>query len=289
MKWAFYNEIDRYCCDWISNLMDAGHIRPGVICDKPIQELTVDDVRGYERCHFFAGIGVWDYALNLAGWNGPVWTGSCPCQPFSAAGRGAGFGDERHLWPHWARLIGECRPDTVFGEQVSSKDGRAWFDFVSADLEALGYAVGALATTAAGVGAPHIRQRLYFVGDSEREGLQEQRRDGGIPRSQVESLARQGAERAGASTGEKPGYSLGLRSKNQGTAWGAPERGAVNGFWRDAIWLPCIDGKARATQPGLFPLASGITNRVGRLRAYGNAIVAPQASEFIKAYMECRP
>ena len=54
-----------------------------------------------------------------------------------------------------------------------------------------------------------------------------------------------------------------------------------------ADWLPCIDGKARPVEPGTFPLAHGATARVGRLRAYGNAIVPQAAAEFIKAAMEC--
>jgi hypothetical protein len=62
--------------------------------------------------------------------------------------------------------------------------------------------------------------------------------------------------------------------------------GPVNGFWRDADWLPCIDGKARPVEPGTFPLAHGIAARVGRLRAYGNAIVAPCAEQFIRAYLD---
>src|SRR6516225_7527999 len=117
---AFYNEIDSYCCDWLSNLMDAGHITPGKIDDRPIQELSPDVVSGYERVHFFAGIGGWDLALDLAGWSGPVWTGSCPCQPFSAAGKGQAADDERHLWPAWFSLIRECSPPIVFGEQVEA-------------------------------------------------------------------------------------------------------------------------------------------------------------------------
>ena len=63
---AFYNETDPYCCDWLSNLMDAGHITPGRIDNRPIQELRDDDVRGYGRVHFFAGIAGWDRALDLA-------------------------------------------------------------------------------------------------------------------------------------------------------------------------------------------------------------------------------
>ena len=64
------------------------------------------------------------------------------------------------------------------------------------------------------------------------------------------------------------------------------ERGPCNGFWGNAEWLACIDGKARAVEPGTFPLAHGAPARVGRLRAYGNAIVAPVAAEFIGAYID---
>ena len=123
-----------------------------------------DDLAGYRQCHFFAGIGVWSHALRLADWpdDRPVWTGSCPCQPFSAAGARKGSDDHRHLWPEFARLIGERRPSVVFGEQVASKDGRAWLHAVRSDLEGMGYAVGAADLCAAGVGAPHIRQRLHW-------------------------------------------------------------------------------------------------------------------------------
>jgi DNA (cytosine-5)-methyltransferase 1 len=170
---AFYNEIDDNCCAWLSNLMDAGMITPGVICDKSIEDLVAEQLRGYRRVHFFAGVGVWDYALNCAGWGDrPVWTGSCPCQPFSAAGKGEGFADERHLWPAFHHLIRECRPGTIFGEQVASKVGLAWFDLVQTDLEGEGYAAAAVDICAAGIGAPHIRQRLYWVAYANNTGLE---------------------------------------------------------------------------------------------------------------------
>src|SRR5690606_329182 len=70
------------------------------------------------------------------------WTGSCPCQPFSSAGKRQGERDKRHLWPEFYRLIAECNPPVVFGEQVASPLGRKWLTGVRADLEALGYAVG---------------------------------------------------------------------------------------------------------------------------------------------------
>src|SRR5690348_3762426 len=120
---VFYNEIDQFCCAWMSNLMDAGQITPGVINDRSIEELTPEDVKGYDRAHFFAGIACWDYALNQAGWKdgrGSIWTGSCPCQPFSSAGKREGTNDKRHLWPEWMRLIRACKPKVVFGEQVDA-------------------------------------------------------------------------------------------------------------------------------------------------------------------------
>jgi DNA (cytosine-5)-methyltransferase 1 len=397
---AYYNENDAYAAQWLRNLIAAGHITPGEVDERSIVDVRADDIRGFTQCHWFAGIGIWSYALRLASFpdDREVWTGSCPCQPFSAAGRAGGFDDSRHLWPHWSRLIGECRPGVVFGEQVASADGLAWLDFVCSDLEAAGYAVGTVDTCAAGFGAPHIRQRLYFVadrnksghemlqrrinpevceggehrrpqfrpergrdagfmadsngrnasaeglqrggehgqqpqdsgtrralgnaerterrpyqeitaggeqetgldrdagdlGDAEQPGLQEQRGERGTPREADDRDAREAIERTGA-----PAFPVGNpesdgreESESEGSAsWECSARqrvapGATNGFWRDAEWLPCIDGKARPVESGTFPLATVDPNRVGRLRAYGNAICAEQAAEFVRAYFD---
>jgi DNA (cytosine-5)-methyltransferase 1 len=173
MKGAYYNENDPFAAEWLRALIGEGHIAPGDVDERSIEDICPSDLEGYAQHHFFAGIGVWSYALRRAGWpdDRPVWTGSCPCQPFSSAGKGGGFADERHLWPAWSWLIGQHRPGVILGEQVASKDGRAWFDLVSSDMEALDYACGAVDTCAAGVGAPHIRQRLYWVANnSDRPG-----------------------------------------------------------------------------------------------------------------------
>ena len=331
---AYYNENDAFCAQWLRNLIAASHIALGDVDDRSITDVRAEDLRGYTQCNFFAGIGIWSYALRQAGWpdDQPVWTGSCPCQPFSAAGRSGGFSDERHLWPHWARLIGECRPHVIFGEQVASSDGLAWLDFVCADLEAAGYAIGTLDTCAAGFGAPHIRQRLYFVadlladtsitrtgwdvGDAQRttgEGDRARRKDGDdgtrgvIPCGATSELADADGQRTRADSETlhsrklQPGgngdmadsdgrdtSAKGLQRSGQ-HGFEPQDRGPCNGFWRDIEWLPCIDGKARPVEPGTFPLAHGIAGRVGRLRAYGNAICAPQAEEFIRAYMSLSP
>lgn len=171
---AYYNEIDPYAAEWLRNLIAAGHIAPGDVDERSIEDVRPDDLREYTQCHFFAGVGIWSLGLRNAGWcdTRPVWTGSCPCQPFSAAGKGKGVADERHLFPAWYHLIGECRPPVVFGEQVASKDGLAWLDIVQADLEDAGYACGAVDSCSAGFGAPHIRQRQFFAAYDTRLALQ---------------------------------------------------------------------------------------------------------------------
>ncbi len=160
---TFYNELDRNAAAWLRSLAAAGHISPGEVNERSIADLTGVDCK--PTSHFFAGIGGWDYALRLAGWpaDRPVWTGSCPCQPFSAAGKRKGAADERHLWPAWFRLIRECHPPIIFGEQVAAAVGHGWLDGVFADLEGENYACGAVVLGAHSVGAPHIRQRLYWV------------------------------------------------------------------------------------------------------------------------------
>lgn len=168
---AYYNEIDPFAAQWLRNLIAGGHIAPGEVDERSIEDVTPDDLRGFTQCHFFAGIGVWSHSLRLAGWpdDKPVWTGSCPCQPFSAAGKGDGFADERHLWPHFFHLISERRPQHVFGEQVAAGNANAWFDLVQADLEAMDYAFGLVPFPSAGIGAPHIRERAYWVANSASE------------------------------------------------------------------------------------------------------------------------
>lgn len=161
---AYYNEIEPYCVRWLGNLIAAGHINDGGADGRSIVGVQPQEIAA-TQAHFFAGIGIWSAALRAAGWpdDCEVWTGSCPCQPFSDAGSRKGTDDERHLWPEWFRLIGTHRPPVIFGEQVSSKDAIAWLDIVSADLERIGYTIRAISANAAGIGAPHRRQRLYFV------------------------------------------------------------------------------------------------------------------------------
>jgi DNA (cytosine-5)-methyltransferase 1 len=166
---AWYNENDEEKAAWLRELIKAGVIAPGRVDERSITEVEAHELENYDQCHFFAGIGVWSYALRLAGWpdHRPVWTGSCPCPSFSCAGKGTGFDDPRHLWPAWEKLIRIGNPATIFGEQSDDAIGFGWLDLVQTDLEAAAYSVGKVVLGACSVGAPHIRQRLYFVAHSE--------------------------------------------------------------------------------------------------------------------------
>ena len=370
---AIYNEIEPYAADWLGNLVDAGLIATGTVDRRSVTDLAPDDVAG-RSFHAFAGIGVWSLALRHAGVpdDVPIWTGSCPCQPFSSAGRRGGTADDRHLWPAWFRLIRECRPPIVVGEQVASKDGLAWFDAVSADLEGAGYAVAAFDLPAAGVGAPHIRQRLYFVAYTDAPGFGIEWRDrlraerdapqrhhahglarcvrerGAMPdpedfgrdpgrlgrshgRSAIEpvghghddcGLGDTDSPRVGRDTGSlprpeassdgggilawdqpdvavAPGVDELANADESGWGEAVPARESIAGisgapsggpgrdnFWSPCDWIPCRDPQRgvvwRPVEPGAFPLVAGAPNRVGKLRAYGNAIVAPLAAAFIE-------
>lgn len=345
MTGAYYNEHDKFAANWLRNLIKAGLIADGEVDERSIEQVEASDLSGFAQCHFFAGIGVWSYALRASGWadDSPVWTGSCPCQSFSASGKRGGFSDKRHLWPAWFRLIRECKPDVCFGEQVASKDGLAWLDIVSSDMEGAGYTFGAADMCAAGVGAPHIRQRLYFVAESEGVrssigimGSKVQAQCGSFGGGEDKGRGRYDVADGGSHgeladserTERRPSLSRGddyqrQASGREQSASGIRECGAacdlgdthgqrlqrqwpdnhpqgrkdsqrspglsdgtVHGFWRDADWLWCRDEKYRPVESGTFPLASGATNRVGRLRGYGNALNAEVAKEFIAAYME---
>jgi len=358
---AVYNEIDPYAAEWLKRLILFGHIADGDVDTRSIKDVHPDDWKGYAQVHCFAGIGIWSHALRQAGWpdDRPVWTGSCPCQPFSAAGQQKGFDDDRHLWPEWFRLIGEHRPATVLGEQVASPDALKWLDAVSADMEGADYAIGAADLCAAGVGAPHIRQRLFFVAlaDGGHTGAERQQRsrehrqqpkdgracvvalaqgkqrdgdgDEGRRRSepadgsgmeyaarQQEGLSRRTREPGGTGGGVAHHHHQGREGRLSGRqdterqdqhgcsgrdgATGGlqhpqsdgreqrrtePEWRRTAGVWREADWIWCRDGKYRPVEPSTFPLAHGYPSRVGRLRAYGNAICAPVAETFIRAVM----
>lgn len=361
-KWAYYNDMDPYVCEWVRNLIKKGHIPDGIVDSRSIADVQPDDVREFAQCHWFCGIAGWALAARLAGWpdDRELWTGSAPCQPFSVAGKGKAQADDRHLWPDFFRIIGARRPAVVMGEQVAAAVGKGWIDGVFADLESVDYACRAVVVPACAVDGPHRRDRIWFVadghgavGDGVGAGLEghaghdddtarwpfadrsiaaagcggvlaDADIDGWISRSGDDSPAGYGhpVAAAGGAGDDFPAWhthgvdeakvgqisqgfdeSCGVRAGDGGTAWanagwiighdgkarrvGTRIRRVVNGLSAGMVGVR-PDGDAEEVE--MIPLlAHGVPARVGKLRAFGNAIVPQVAAEVIGAYLDCRP
>jgi DNA (cytosine-5)-methyltransferase 1 len=398
----YYNEWDSFSAEWLKELIKDDLIPNGEVDSRSIIDVEPEDLKGFAQCHFFAGIGGWSRALQIAGWSPdrPVWTGSPPCQSFSTAGSRKGKDDERHLWPVFFNLIRECQPPTVFGEQVAAAIRFGWLDDLQADFEKEGYAAGSFVLPAGSIGAPHKRDRLFFVADSKPERFQRRlsgrsntkrqnlsghigrcgatdsvgNSDSNRPESRDETAETAGhwdsidaasfwSESVGdskydgsygAEVGRSPFETSNCGKKGQDVSCesegaGRSEIARDIRFWEDSTTIYCRDGKNRPIstnsvadssskqkhqeqqkpaenegkrsainnsrcsvddeglwdlwensqiiycrdgkyrpipiEPSLFPLADGISNRVGILRGAGNAIVPQAAAEIIKAVM----
>ena len=296
---VYYNEWEKYPAEWLRNLILTGEIPEGLVDETDIRKINAEEIQKYDVCHFFAGIGGWAKALELAGWDParPVWTGSCPCQPFSVAGAQKSKEDDRHLWPYFFRLIRERPPPTLFMEQVRGAIAHGWLDEVSRNLEDEGYAVGAAVLPACGVGAPHRRERLWIVADarSARRGERllrdnnnngkqtEQRRTTEFTKPSQTSVFvahphNEGSQgRHSGELQERSGEQLVRESGSSSNPNGEQARRPSVAREKGSFW---------ELESGLGLLASGVPSRVGRLRAYGNAIVPQVAAQFIRAFLE---
>lgn len=290
----YYNEFDPKAAAWLRCLIDQQLIPKGFVDERSIEEVKPEDLQGYTQCHFFAGIGGWSEGLRLAGWptDVRVWTGSCPCQPLSSAGQRKGEMDERHLWPAFYSLIAQCRPTTVFGEQVASNDGLEWLGGVSLDLEELGYAVGAADLPAACVGSPQERQRCFWVANTESERrcflyAKDKRAPNGTSNTPSNTSDCSSGLVYTASTGlEEQWCDYRPSGEGSGGLVGLAMQAGVPEWNGPTIAVKCSDGSRRVSaQPGAFPLANGLPARMGRLRGYGNAIVPQVAAKFIQAFL----
>lgn len=308
---AYYNEWESYPAQWLRNLIAAGLIAAGDVDERSIKDVAADDLKKYTQCHFFAGIGGWSLALRLALWpdERPVWTGSCPCQPFSAAGKQEGHGDERHLWPHWSRLIGQSKPATIFGEQVAGAIAFGWADEVSLDLEDKGYAFASAVLPACSIGAPHKRDRYWFVAhtDSRRlseQGICEEQPGGteiiGTSENVAHPKVSRRGQRGSITTGspeefgipKKRGRPANSRPFLANTPSRSNKRGSTQcnvGGFQETVLRKGWHSHDWNTEPAVGRVANGIPARAHKLRAYGNAIVPQVAAAFIEAFMECQP
>lgn len=311
MARAYYNEFDPFCAQWLRNMIAAGHIPQGDVDERSIVEVQPGDLAGYTQCHFFAGIGGWALAARLAGWPDAreLWSGSCPCQPYSHAGKQKGHADERHLYPEFYRLICARRPAVVVGEQVAAAIGFDWLDRVFLSLEDIDYATWACVLPACAVDAPHRRERLWFVGnrdgamgDGQRARLEGHAGDEddawrwAFPDRSTAAASRSGVVGHAGSESQHRGVvgsgvqgSIAVASARPADTQHASRRTDLQTHWSDARWVVGHDGKGRRVKPGVRLLADGFSERVGKLRAYGNAIVPQEAAEILGAILDCSP
>lgn len=264
---VYYNEFDEDIAKWLKELIAEGVLPKGDVDTRSIVEVKPSDLRGYTQCHFFAGIGGWPWALKLAGISEDfnIWTGSCPCQPFSVANSrfSKGLDDERNLWGYFFNLIKECSPAMVVGEQVEAAIPKGWLDIVKGNLESEDYAFGCSVLSASLTGAPHLRRRLYW---------------GGIKEELLEDSDSLGISWRN-SVGTK-GWSLGqLQEPNQ--EW----LSRITSFWSDGEWVEGTRGEAFLLEHGTFPLADGFPSFVVECRGYGNAIVPQLGAAFVRCLL----
>ena len=264
-KWNYYNDNDPFICEWVRNLIKKGLVPDGEVDERSIENVKPEEIKGFIQHHFCCGICGWPLALNLAGWpaDRSILSASFPCQPFSCAGSQKGGNDKRHIWPEGLRIISELHPGTIFGEQVPGAIGWGWLDAVFDDLEENGYTCGALVLPACSIGAPHIRQRIYWVANLQKSGRGQFHKHNSKSQARGKAVARRGY--------------VGGRGED------------CERSWSDSTWLACLDGKIRQVplEPAFQPVADGFSgSRVGVLRAAGNAISPPAAAMFIKAYLE---
>lgn len=257
MQRVYYNEFNPYASQWLKNLISNGDLPHGDVDTRSITEVQAHELQGYEQLHFFAGIGGWPIALKIAGWGDrPVWTGSCPCQSYSNAGKKSGNQDERHLWPTWFNLIQQQQASTVFGEQVANAITYGWLDEVFHDLEGKAYSCASAVLRACGVNSPHERRRLFFVAQS--------------------------------SIDNDCGASGQLQKAHEQQAHERPQVGDAK--FSDAIDFPplveCRDGFKRQAKPEFLMLVNGFPDILDIEQAFGNAIQVELAAKFIKSYME---
>ena len=317
---AYYNEIDPKAAAWLRQLIKNGDIALGEVDERSITDVQATDLKSYTQHHFFAGIGVWSYALRNAGWSDDthVCTASLPCQPFSVAGNQLGKKDERHLLPHFIELVKQCGFNTIFGEQVKAAIRHGWLDDLQTLMEREDYTMGHCILGAHSVNAAHQRQRLFWVAHSIKP-----RHEGRLSRGQdkkrknIHGYSGCHSTASGLGYTQHDGHFASEESGSNETSIfdSEKESNSASEFKRTSTstsissitsgvdWLQCKDGKRRPIKPCIESLVTGLARgvvyrggpinanatsyaRATRLKGYGNAINADVAREFISAYMD---
>ena len=281
-KHVCYVEINPYCIEVIK-----ARIKDGCLCDAPIWgDIKTFDGRTWAGCV-------------------DIITAGFPCQPFSVAGKQRGEQDDRNLWPETIRVIREVRPQFAFLENVPNLLVHEYARTIFGDLAESGYDCRWRIVSAADVGAPHLRKRLWILAESEcpAAGMEKHRYSGqerGFTEASEPAVLRQenrkvGAE--GAGTGRKDvanSHKAGRREQQHCLAAQEEHYSTMCASWWDddpaedatesqvgrvAHGIPDRISHEPLDPPGLQlhlrlgRVAHGIPDRISQLRAIGNAQV----------------
>lgn len=293
----FYNDNDPTAAGWLESLASSGAIPAGTVSAASVAALTPRDLEAARRVHFFAGIGGWPLALDLAAWPRGLrtWTGSCPCQPFSGAGKGLGFSDPRHLWPVWFGLIRAGLPDVVLGEQTASPAGRQWLAATLADLESIAPSTGWPTPSARDwKDSPGMAPHALNPDGSRRSRLDQLPRVALLagwptPTEQDSASARNATSRR--SPGARP-FGAGLTLTDAGTLAGWPTPMAGSPATEDYNAAGSTDSSRRtialsAPPEGPGPLritAAGEERRGAAAALYGSGPLNPEHSRWLMGF-----
>ena len=237
--------------------------------------------------HHWPGVPIHDdiKALDATKWRGTIdlVSGGFPCQPFSCAGKRRGAADDRYLWPEMLRVIAECRPRWVLGENVAGIVNME-LDQVLADLAGAGYETWPLVIPACAIDAPHIRARVWIVAHYAGAGCKRTRgripENGNAPRRTDTSDGRQDVADAAQELLNGSG-NTGTRRREESTN-GRHDANA-DGKSMGRITEPRQECRQWLPEPNVGRVANGIPHRVHRLRLLGNAIVPQVAKQIFQA------
>ena len=203
-------------------------------------------------------------------------TGGYPCQPFSIAGSQRGEKDKRHLWPDMFRIVKECKPTWVIGENVSGHI-KLGLDTVLQDLESEGYSVRAFSISASSIGANHQRERVWIIAHSNMENTRQHGGGSNLP-GNTESLGSRTSEETEWSSdsnkinGSSEGASL-MGESSDTNSQGLQGRRSEQQLRKDETERPTSWDSWWGVEPDVGRVANGIPHRVDRLKGLGNSLV----------------
>ena len=203
-------------------------------------------------------------------------TGGYPCQPFSVAGSQRGEKDKRHLWPDMFRIVKECKPTWVIGENVSGHI-KLGLDTVLQDLESEGYSVRAFSISASSIGANHQRERVWIVAHSNLENTRQHGRriESTWDTESIGSRASEETEWSSDSNkinGSSEGASI-VGESSDTNSQGLQGRRSEQQLRKDETERPTSWDSWWESEPSVGRVANGIPHRVDRLKGLGNSLV----------------